>query len=109
MFDRDPWAFEIDDFAYDMTPVVGLPDYDELGFDVQLVFDLFQLLEGVERMLVLNSGQGHVPVVAAHRFALKGMTLIDRDALALRASARVLRTTGSATISQPCWVVPHRR
>jgi 16S rRNA G1207 methylase RsmC len=96
VFDREPWGFEVDDLSYDTVPVQGLPDYNEYGFDVQLVMDLYRTVsDPVESLLVLHPGQGHVPVVGAHVFRPARVALVDRDLLALRASLRVLATTAA--------------
>lgn len=95
VFDRGLAEFGVDDFDYDITPVVGLPEYDTYSFATQIVFDLLQTVEReVDSMLVMRPGQGHVPLVAANRFDPDRLVLADRDQLALRASARALVDVG---------------
>ncbi len=95
IFDRQPGEFGVDDFEYDIIPVLGLPEYDSYSFATQVVFDALRTVEGdVETMLIMRPGQGHVPLVAAHRFRPERLVMIDRDLLALRSSARALVDVG---------------
>lgn len=95
VFDRELGQFGVDDFEYDITPVVGLPEYDTYSFATQVVFDALRTVEGeVGAMLIMRPGQGHVPLVAANRFQPRRLTMVDRDQLALRASARALVDAG---------------
>lgn len=95
VFDRELGQFGVDDFEYDITPVVGIPEYDTYSFATQVVFDALRTVEGeVGAMLIMRPGQGHVPLVAANRFQLRRLTMVDRDQLALRASARALVDVG---------------
>ncbi|MDQ3654144.1 MAG: class I SAM-dependent methyltransferase [Chloroflexota bacterium] len=95
VFDREIGQFGVDDFDYDITPVVGLPEYDTYGFATQVVFDALQTIEGnVNSMLIMRPGQGHVPLVAANRLHPQRLAMIDRDQLALRASVRALVDAG---------------
>ena len=95
VFDRELGQFGVDDFEYDIIPVVGLPEYDTYSFATQVVFDALRTLEGeVGTILVMRSGQGHVSLVAANQFRPERLTVIDRDLLALRASARALVDVG---------------
>ncbi len=95
VFDREPGEFGVDDFDYDIMPVVSVPEYDSYSFATQVTFDVLRTVEGeVESILVMRPGQGHVPVVIANQFRPQRLTMIDRDQLALRASARALVNVG---------------
>ncbi len=95
VFDRDPAGFGVDDFEYDITPVVGVPEYDSYGCATQVVFDALRTVDGAgASILVLRPGQGHVPLVTADRFHPDRLVLVDRDQLALRASVRALVDVG---------------
>ncbi len=95
VFDREPGEFGVDDFDYDITPVMSIPEYDSYSFATQVVFDALRMVEGeVDSVLVMRPGQGHVPVVIANQFRPRRLTTVDRDQLALRASARALVDAG---------------
>lgn len=95
VFDREPGEFGVDDFDYDIIPVLGLPEYDTYSFATQVVFDVLRTVEGnVGTMLIMRPGQGHVPLVAANRCGPDRLVMVDRDLLALRASARALVEVG---------------
>ena len=95
VFDRGSVGFGVDDFDYDLVPVYGIPEYDSYSYAGQLVFDLVRgMASPAGSLLVLNPGQGHVPLVAAQRLRPHRLTLVDRDQLALRASVRALAESG---------------
>ncbi len=95
VFDRETGEFGVDDFDYNITPVVGLPEYDTYSFATQVVFDVLRTVEGeVGTMVIMRPGQGHVPLVAANRFGPDRLIMVDRDQLALRASARAVVDAG---------------
>jgi len=95
VFDRELGQFGVDDFDYDITPVVGLPEYDTYSFATQVVFDALRTVEGdVRAMVIMRPGQGHVPLVATNLLGPDRLVMVDPDQLALRASARALVDVG---------------
>jgi 16S rRNA G1207 methylase RsmC len=95
VFDRKTTEFGVDDFGYDITPVVGIPEFDTYSFATQLTFDLLRMVEDqCGSALVMGPGQGHVPLVVAHQFEPDRLVMVDRDQLAPRASARALVDAG---------------
>jgi len=95
VFDREPGEFGVDDFDYDLTPVVGLPEYDTFSFATQVVFDALRTVEiSVVSVLIMRPGQGHLPLVVANQFGPHRLVMIDRDQLALRASVRAVVDSG---------------
>jgi 16S rRNA G1207 methylase RsmC len=94
VFDRDLAGFGVDEFDYDITTVVGIPEYDTYSFATQVVFDTLRTVTGeVGAVLVMRPGQGHVPLVAVNQFRPELLMLVDRDQLALRASLRAFEAT----------------
>jgi 16S rRNA G1207 methylase RsmC len=95
VFDREQSGFGVDDFEYDITPVVGVPEYDSYSFATQVTFDLLRTVtQKVESVLVVRPGQGHVTAVAGHGFQPASLAILDRDTLALRASIRTMVDAG---------------
>lgn len=96
-YDRSHAAFEYRQTEYTMRTVFGLPQFESLSYRTQL---LFSVLEGLDErlagrsVLVLNPGQGHVPVFLAKTLAPGSIDMVDRDLLAIRCSARNLILNG---------------
>ena len=92
VFDREEAGFGVDDFDYDIVPVVGVPEYDTYSHATEVTFDIMRTVTGSPgRVFGFRPGQGHVPLVAIHLWQPRVMVLADRDLLAIRASTRALR------------------
>ena len=95
-YDRVQTAFSHGHIDYQMNTVFGLPEFDSLSYRTQL---LGAVLQGLDlqagcRALVLNPGQGHVPVILSNALTPASIDMLDRDLLALRCSARNLVLNG---------------
>ena len=95
-YDRAQAAFSHGRTEYSMNTVFGLPEFDSLSYRTRL---LCKVLQGLVRLpggraLVLNPGQGHVPVILSKALAPASIDMVDRDLLALRCSARNLSLNG---------------
>ena len=91
-YDRSHVAFAYGQTRYSMRTVFGLPQFDSLGHQTLLLFSVLESLHQPtgRRVLVLNPGQGHVPVLLAKTLIPGSIDMVDRDLLALRCSARNL-------------------
>jgi hypothetical protein len=78
----------LDDLEYTIQTAYGLPEFDSLSYGSEmLVNTLFGLpSRNFHRAVVLNPGQGHVPVALWKLLHPPTISLIDRDLLALRYS-----------------------
>jgi len=95
VFDREPAGFGVDDFDYDIIPVVGLPEYDTYSHATEVTFDVLRTVTGEPRSIVVfRPGQGHVPVVVTSMLAPEQLAIGDRDWLAVRATYRSLANSG---------------
>ena len=109
-YDRSLAAFEYGQTEYSMGTVFSLPQFESLSYRTQL---LFSVLAGLDErpagrsVLVLNPGQGHVPVFLAKTLAPGSIGIADRDLLALRCSVRNLILNGydGARVSTGHWVI----
>jgi 16S rRNA (guanine1207-N2)-methyltransferase len=82
VFDRELAGFGVDDSEYDITSVVGIPEYDSYSFATQVVFDVLRtVVIQVESVIVMRPGQGHAPLVVANQFQPARLTMVDRDQL----------------------------
>ena len=95
-YDRSHAAFAYGQTRYSMRTVFGLPQFDSLGHQTLLLFSVLESLHQStgRRVLVLNPGQGHVPVLLAKTLIPGSIDMVDRDLLALRCSARNLTLNG---------------
>ena len=95
-YDRSHAAFAYGQTRYSMRTVFGLPQFDSLGHQTLLLFSVLESLHQStgRRVLVLNPGQGHVPVLLAKTLTPGSIDMVDRDLLALRCSARNLILNG---------------
>jgi 16S rRNA G1207 methylase RsmC len=85
-----------DKLAYDMETAFGLPEFDTLSYDTEL---LFEAIEGMKNrqfkhLLALNPLQGHVPSALWRCFTPQSITLAGRDLLALMYSRLNLLKNG---------------
>jgi len=104
-FDREPISVEHSPFAYDLTPVIGLPHYDGPDFTSELLLDAIASrattgsLPAEGALVSVRPGVGHFAVAMAHSWPERKLTLVDRDVLALRSSARaVLSEVAGASV-----------
>ena len=95
-YDRAQAALSHGQVDYRVNTVYGLPEFDSLSHQTRLLCTVVESLDPPPgcRALVLNPGQGHVPVILAKALAPASIDLVDRDLLALRCSARNLHLNG---------------
>ena len=96
-YDRSDVTFAHGQTSYRMRTVSGLPQFDSLDHRTALLFSVLEDLDPRQtgrRVLVLNPGQGHVPVLLGKTSMPDSMDMVDRDLLALRCSARNLILNG---------------
>ena len=106
-YDRAQISFSHGRIEYSMNTVFGLPEFDSLSYRTKLLANIIQGLDRQTgaRVLVLNPGQGHVPVILAKAVAPASIDLVDRDLLALRCSTRNL---GLNRFDAPRTSIAHR-
>ena len=94
-YDRTQGVFSHGQVQYQMKTVFGLPQFDSLSYRTLLLFDVLSSLDlQPTRVLVLNPGQGHIPVFLSRFFEPASIDMLDRDLLALRCSERNLLLNG---------------
>ena len=81
---------------YTLETARGLPEFDSPSYQSELLIGTLQAIGGLnnEEVLVLNPGQGHVPVALWRLLGPKSIHLVDRDLLALRYSKNNLVRNG---------------
>ena len=90
-YDRTQAVLSHGQVEYRMKTVFGLPQFDSLSYLTLLLFDVLSSLDSQPaRVLVLNPGQGHIPVFLSRLFEPASIDILDRDLLALRCSERNL-------------------
>lgn len=96
IYHREDITIRFDGLQYNMRTAYGLPEFDSLSYDTEI---LLKALTGyknkeISGALVLNPGQGHMPVVLWQYFHPQNISLSDRDLLALRYSELNLEKNG---------------
>ncbi|MGB3307231.1 MAG: methyltransferase [Thermomicrobiales bacterium] len=94
IFDREAIEVVYGEIAYGLVPVIGLPQYDGPDQTSLMVMDALTSLPADDRerrrAMVVRPGVGHLPKAVQTRWPSAELVLVDRDLLALRASARAL-------------------
>ena len=95
VYDRTQVLLSRAGVTWEATTTWGLPEFDSLGFQTELVIDVLvnAQLKG-PRTLVINPGQGHVPAAIAVQCSPSFMSVAGRDLLALKTSAANLGRNG---------------
>ena len=94
-YDRTQAVFSHGQVRFSMKTVFGLPQFDSLSYRTLLLIDVLRSLDAQPtRALVLNPGQGHIPVVLSKTLMPTSIDMLDRDLLALRCSERNLLLDG---------------
>jgi 16S rRNA (guanine1207-N2)-methyltransferase len=88
IYRRKDVTIRYDTLQYPMQTAYGLPEFDSLSYDTEI---LLKTLKGftkkeISRALMINPGQGHVPAVVWQYFHPTTISLADRDLLALKYS-----------------------
>ncbi len=108
-YDRPDAHFALGEMSWELTPVVGLPEYDSLSHATRLAGEMM-FKPGVVaphpgRGLVLEPGVGHLVVLATRLWPKAFGHVASRDALALLSSVRALRRNcpGTQASLHPMW------
>ncbi len=96
IYDRNDREFQHGKLRYRMQTAHGLPEFDTLHYQTELLFGGLESTRGasIKRAIVFNPGQGHVPVVMWKLLKPEKLILIDRDLLSLRYSWKNLVLNG---------------
>jgi 16S rRNA (guanine1207-N2)-methyltransferase len=88
IYRRKDIKMRLDDLAYEMETAYGLPEFDSLSYDSEMIIKELKKNgeNGSKSAAVLNPGQGHVAVALWKLVRPGRIRLIDRDLLALRYS-----------------------
>jgi len=92
---------------YNVETAWGLPTFNESGLPVELLIDGLENsgVQGIKNIMLLNSGNGYLPIIAAALFNPQRIILSDRDLLSLRYSKKNLIANG---IPEANLAVAHR-
>jgi 16S rRNA (guanine1207-N2)-methyltransferase len=99
VYQRKDVTIRYGDLQYNMKTAYGLPEFDSLSYDTEILFKTVRSYKNktFKRVAVLNSGQGHVPVALWLYFHPASISLIDRDLLALEYTRLNLALNGCRT------------
>ncbi|MCU0519284.1 MAG: methyltransferase [Anaerolineae bacterium] len=94
IYDRGESIFPLEGPALPLRTAFGLPEFDTLSFETELLLKAFQDLGNANprRAVVFNPRQGHVAVALWRYLKPDAIDLVDRDLLSLRyARANLIR------------------
>ena len=96
VYHRSETSFRHSDVTWQMRTGRGLPEFDSLHYRTKLLLGGLSDIKSNEsgHAVVMNPGQGHIPVFLWHILRPDNITLIDRDLLALRYTQRNLVLNG---------------
>ena len=87
VYRRKDAAMRLDKLEYAMQTAYGMPEFDSLSYDTEILLKaLKDIKKEIRRAVAFNPGQGHVPVVLWKLLRPRNITIVDRDLLALRYS-----------------------
>jgi 16S rRNA (guanine1207-N2)-methyltransferase len=88
VYRRKDVTMQFDKLQYPMQTAYGLPEFDSLSYDTEILLKTLKdfIKKEICRALVINPGQGHVPAVLWQYLHPQTMSLADRDLLALLSS-----------------------
>lgn len=108
LFNRPPQAFAVGDLAWELVPVIGLPEYESLSHATELAAKaLISVAHDttVATWEVIDPGAGHLAVVANLLWPEAAGEVYGRDALAIRTTARAIEPDASVK-AETVWGVP---
>lgn len=93
---RDKMSVSSRKLAFEMQTAYGLPEFDTVSYQTRLLFNVLNGLPAnpINHLLIINPRQGHTAVAAWHRLQPQQISLVDRDLLALQATAYNLQQNG---------------
>lgn len=96
VYERGKATFEAAGVTYEMRCAYDVDEFDTLAYHTLLAAELLGGLEAdaIDRVAVVDPGQGHLPVLAADKLAPKEIVLVGRDLLALSYSRSNLVARG---------------
>ena len=99
VYHRKNVTMRLDTLEYKMQTAYGLPEFDSLHFGSEILVKALKdvRIKEINRAVVLNPGQGHMPVALWKLLRPGIITLVDRDLLALRYSKLNLALNGCPT------------
>lgn len=95
VYTRHSGRFRWRRLRYEATTVFGVPEFDSLSFQTELLGGAFSTARpAADRAVVYNPGQGHVAILLQLILQPSSLCIVDRDLLALRSSASNLQRNG---------------
>lgn len=97
-FFRDRQRFKGPHAHYALETAYGLPEFDTLGYETAVAYEVLKSAQIKGRVLVWNPGQGHLPVYLQKRFGKNIILhLAGRDLLSLFVARRNLENAAPET------------
>ncbi len=96
IYHRASMAMSVSNNSFDIETVYGLPEFDSLDYQTDLVIKALtsQMTSSAKRVLIYNPGQGYLPAILWKLFKPNSIILVSRDLLSIRNSSRNLLMNG---------------
>jgi 16S rRNA (guanine1207-N2)-methyltransferase len=96
VYDREVMLLPIGKTDHRIETARGLPEFDTLSYQTRLLIESLMDQESLQlgNATIINPGQGQIAVAVHHILHPGGLTLVDRDLLALRYSLKNLSLNG---------------
>lgn len=88
IYTRQKTDFTYRRLKFTLLTAYGLPEFDTLDHQTEMIIDYILNIKGklLKQVMVINTGQGHIPIVIEKLFNPQSITLVDRDLLCLKYS-----------------------
>ncbi len=113
VYERANVELSLNDVDITMLTVYGLPEFDSLDYQTDLVIKVLVGMDSVtaQHVIVYNPGQGYLPVILWQLFKPEKITLVSRDLLSLKVTRVNLSENGCPDerilmLSQTEWDYP---
>lgn len=96
IYDRTESKFSFNKDTLLLKTIYNLPEFDTLSFDTKLLLDNLHFIKKreIHNIMVINAGQGYIPVALSRLKKIRKIILVDRNLQSLEVSRRNLILNG---------------
>ncbi|MDF1515709.1 MAG: methyltransferase [Anaerolineae bacterium] len=96
LYQRASVGLSLDDMDFDIETAHGLPEFDSLDYQTDLLIKVLIAIapQPAPYIMICNPGQGYIPVLLWRLLQPEKLTVLSRDLLSLRFTARNLQING---------------
>lgn len=92
IYDRTVNEFSFNNEVISLKTTYNLPEFDTCSFDTKLLLDSLSFVkkDDIQSVIVINPGQGYIPIAISKLYKIKKIILVDRNLQSLKVSERNL-------------------